>query len=206
MTNHDDISIMTKMRKFAGGKKRQWKKQIKNTLHLDAKSYYRSYIANSTISPLNEQLIRDVLAYHPKSVFEFGCGVGKNLELLKGNVEEHLGIDISAKAVDIATSKNLNVICDDEARLETIKNHDIVFTCSVLDHIKDIDNIVNELKRIAGIAIVIAETNTKVGRFYYPHDYESLGFVKTDYSYVSTQAKEKAIYYIWHYTRDTQLK
>lgn len=201
--NDDDISIITKMRKFAGSKKRQWKKELKNTFHFDAKSYYRSYIANNIVSPLNEKLIQDILSYNPKSVLEFGCGVGKNLELLKGKVDEHLGIDISAKAVEIARKKNLNVMNTDEVSLKTIRNYDIVFTCSVLDHVEDIGNIVNELKRIANLAIVIAETNTKVGRFYYPHDYESLGFVKTDYIYVSNQAKEQATYYIWHYKRNS---
>jgi len=176
---------------------------MKRTLHFDAKNYYRSYVANSVISPLNEKLIQDVLSYNPKSVLEFGCGVGKNLELLKDKVDEHLGIDVSEKAIEIGKKKNLNVIEGDEVALKTLKKHDIVFTCSVLDHIKDIDNLVKELKRIANVAIVIAETNTEVGRFYYPHDYESLGFVKTDYVYVSSQAKEKATYHIWHYKRNS---
>jgi 2-polyprenyl-3-methyl-5-hydroxy-6-metoxy-1,4-benzoquinol methylase len=168
----------------------------------DAKAYYRSYVANNIVSPLNEKLIEDILSFHPKSVLEFGCGVGKNLELLGDKVDEHLGIDISATAVDIARKKNLTVINGDERTLKTIKNHDIVFTCSVLDHIEEIDNIVSEFKRIANLAIVIAETNTKVGRFYYPHDYESLGFVKTGYVYVSNQANEEAPYHIWHYKRN----
>lgn len=206
MNDDENCSILTKIRKFAGHHKRQWKKQVRNTFHFEAKSYYRSYIANSEVSALNEQLVQDILSYNPKSVLEFGCGVGKNLELLKEKVDEHLGIDISAKAVEIARKKNLNVINGDELKLKTIKNHDIVFTCSVLDHIKDIDNIVSELKRAANLAIIIAETNTKVGRFYYPHDYESLGFVKTYYVYISNQAKKEATYYIWHYRQNSQLQ
>lgn len=187
--------LLTKLRRFAGSKKRELKRQISS----DAKDYYRSYIANDSVSPLNEQLVQDILSYNPKSVLEFGCGIGKNLELLKWKVKDHLGIDISEKAVEIAKEKKLNVIWSDEAKLKTISNYDVVFTCSVLDHIEYIDDIVNDLKRISNIAIVIAETNTRVGRFYYPHDYESLGFTRTDYAYTSTLAKEEAVYHIWHY-------
>lgn len=194
----DSDNLYTKIRKFAGSKKREIKRQLSS----DAKEYYRSYVANDRVSPLNEQLIQDVLSYSPKSAFEFGCGVGKNLELLKMKVRDHLGIDISEKAIEIAKRKGLNVICADESRLKTIENYDIVFTCSVLDHIPYIDEIVKDLKSIANIAIVIAETNTLVDRFYYPHDYESLGFVKTDYSYTSTLAKEEAVYHIWHYKKE----
>ena len=175
------------------------RKKFKRQVSPDAKNYYRSYIANDLILPLNERLVQDVLSYNPKSVLEFGCGVGKNLELLKDKVPNHLGIDISVEAIKIARNKGLYVICGDESTLKTTGNHDVVFTCSVLDHIEYIDGIVNHLKRIANIAIVIAETNTNVGRFYYPHDYELLGFVKTDYEYTSTQARKEAVYYIWHY-------
>jgi 2-polyprenyl-3-methyl-5-hydroxy-6-metoxy-1,4-benzoquinol methylase len=199
MDNESNTSVMTRIRKFAGRRKRHWKRKIKRTLHFDAKVYYRSYIANSVISPLNEKLVQDILSYNPKSVLEFGCGVGKNLELIGDKVDEHLGIDISTSAIEIARKKKLIVINGDEDTLKTTKNHDIVFTCSVLDHIEEIDDIVSDFKRIANLAIVIAETNTKVGKFYYPHDYESLGFVKTDYVYVSSQGKEEAYYHIWHY-------
>lgn len=119
--------------------------------------------------------------------------------MLKNKVANHLGIDISAEAVDITTKRGLNAIHGDEKKLKAAGNYDVVFTCSVLDHIEHIEDIVDDLKRIANIAIVIAETNTKIGRFYYPHDYESLGFTKTDYEYVSTQARTEAVYHIWHY-------
>lgn len=189
-------SLFNRMRRFAESKKTKFRLQMSP----DAKSFYRSYIANDLILPLNERLVQDVLSYHPKSVLEFGCGVGKNLALLKDKVPNYLGLDISVEAVDIAKKKGLNVICGDESTLNTLENHDVIFTCSVLDHIEYINDIVYDLKRIANIAIVIAETNTKIGKFYYPHNYESLGFIKTDYEYNSSQARKKAIYYIWHYT------
>ncbi|HEX7031565.1 MAG TPA: class I SAM-dependent methyltransferase [Nitrososphaera sp.] len=193
---NDGDSLFNRMRRFAESKKTKFKLQVSP----NAKTFYRSYIANDLILPLNERLIQDVLSYNPKSVLEFGCGVGKNLALIKDKVPNSLGIDISAEAVELATKKGLNVICGDENILKTIENYDVVFTCSVLDHMEYIDEIVSDLKRIANTAIVIAETNTRVGKFYYPHDYDSLGFVKTDYQYNSTQAKKEAIYYIWHYT------
>lgn len=66
-----------------------------------------------SVSLLNQRLADNILSYNPRSVFEFGCGVGKNLELLKERIPNHLGLDISSKAVDIASKKQLNVICRD---------------------------------------------------------------------------------------------
>lgn len=188
------MGILSKLGSYADGKKRQ----LQRKMSADAKAYYSTYVANDTVSPLNEQLVRDVLSYNPNSIFEFGCGVGKNLHLLRD--KEHLGIDLSAKAIKIASKKGLNVICGDEAALKTIGQFDVVFTCSVLDHIENIDSIIGDLNRIANTAIVIAETNTKLKhRFYYQHDYESFGFVKTAYEYTSMLAVEPAVYHIWHF-------
>jgi len=195
MKDDYNVPLVIKVLRFVDRKKRIWKRKM----HSDAKSYYRSYVANDRVSPLNEQLIHDVLSYNPKSVFEFGCGVGRNLELLKEKVANIMGIDISERAIAIASKKSLNVLLGDETKLQTIKNQDVVFTCSVLDHIKEIDGIIVELKRIANMAIVIAETNSEIGKFYYAHDYESFGFVKTDYVFISNQAKREAIYNIWHF-------
>src|SRR4051794_7480978 len=102
------------------------KSKLRRQTSPDAKSYYRSYVANDLILPLNERLVQDILSYNPKSVLEFGCGVGKNLTLLKNRVTDHLGIDISAKAVEIATKKGLNAICGDESKLTTLGNYDVV--------------------------------------------------------------------------------
>lgn len=196
---NSDGSFLNRLRHYTAKKKTKLMLRVSPT----AKSYYRSYLANDLVLPLNERLIQDVLSYSPKSILEFGCGVGKNLALLKDRVPHHLGIDISAEAIKIATNKGLNAMCSDERTLKALGHYDVVFTCSVLDHIQHIESIISELKRIANVSIVIAETNTKIGRFYYPHDYESLGFDKTDYVYVSNQAKEQATYYIWHYNRNS---
>ena len=175
--------------------------KIKRHLALDSKSYYRTYVSNEVVSPCNEQQVRDIISYNPQSVFEFGCGVGRILGLLKDKVAECYGIDISKKGIEIARKKSLNVDVGDETKLLSLKNYDIAYTSSVLDHIKDIDSIVKELKRIANKAIVIAETNTPVGKFYFSHDYESFGFVNSGYRYVSHNAKMPAVYEIWHWKK-----
>lgn len=176
--------------------------KLKRRLAKDSKSYYKSYVSNEVISPCNEQQVSDILAYNPRSVFEFGCGVGRILGMLKDKVSEHYGIDISEPGVEIARKKGLHVDVGDEAMLQRIQNYDVVLTSSVLDHIADIENIVSELKRIANKAIVIAETNTAVDKFYYPHDYASFGFARSGYKYVSQRAKIPALYEIWHWKKE----
>jgi 2-polyprenyl-3-methyl-5-hydroxy-6-metoxy-1,4-benzoquinol methylase len=171
--------------------------KLKRRLSLNSKRYYRDYIANKRISPCNEQLVQDILSYKPRSVFEFGCNRGKLLQMLKDEVDCY-GIDISEPAVEIARKNGLNVDLGDETMLPSLQKYDIVFTSSVLDHIEHIDEIVREFRRIANMAIIIAETNTPVGKYYYAHDYEALGFAKTGYKYVSHNAKIPALYEIYH--------
>ena len=185
---------------------RRWmlKKLIKR-FAFNAKMYYglSNYIANNRVSPLNKELVKEVLSYNPLVVFEFGCGVGKNLNLLSDKVSV-AGTDVSKAGITAAKLNHQNVWVGDENSLMTMqsKSYDVVFTCSVLVHIKHIDKIIEQFKRIASKAIVIAETDDEVGKFYYAHDYEKYGFIKTGFSYRSTVTG--AIYYIWKFVDRTQ--
>lgn len=174
-----------------------------------AKDYYREYQASNEILRPHYFLADTIMHFKPKSVFEFGCGTGKNLKLLKTrdpflNVE---GIDVSWRNIDYAHRQNNVNFCrlGDEESLKHIesKSIDVIFTCSVLDHIEDINNILEEFGRIAKKAIVLFETNDKSKRypdFYYPHDYVRLGtMTKMNYEYVSNEAPDAdgCTYGIW---------
>lgn len=134
-------------------------------------------------------------------MLDFGCGSGKHLDVLHRANVCTIGIDISMINVIRANAKYELpcLICSDETYLRNLANVDVVFTCSVLDHIKDVDGIIDEFKRICNKSIVLAETNDTPSVFYYPHDYESYGFTKLDFEWKSDG--DGATYYLWKWVR-----
>jgi len=144
------------------------------------KSFYFNYQANDEIAPLDVMMNKYVSNHNPKSVLDFGCGVGKNLRYLLDNNEglTVCGIDMSFVNIIHARAKNRIefLVLGDEYHLCRLREFDVVMTTSVLCHIQDITEIVKEFKRIAKDSIIICETKDIKGEFYYEHDYESFGF------------------------------
>ena len=151
---------------------------------MNPKDYYMNYEADDNISPANELLVLEITRYHPKSVFEFGAGTGKNINLLwKYNPDmSGYGCDLSKINVQKAEQNGVFIEEGDEYLLQYYGNIDVVFTCDVLNHIPNIDFVVSEMKKLCNKSIVIAEP-AKEGDYFYPHDYESYGFVKLDEKY-----------------------
>lgn len=167
--------------------------------HFGPKAFYKKYVADGNVYPLNLELANTIMSFSPSSVFEFGCGVGKNLELLrKKGLQLGFGIDISAEAVKKAKEKGVNAVQGDENYLPKVQPCDVAFTCSVLDHVENIDKIMEQLKRIGLKAVVLMETNDTPAKFYYPHNYESYGFIKTGYAYQSKLPEgDGALYHLY---------
>lgn len=156
---------------------------------MNPKDFYLNYQADSLIDELDTELIHQVLAFEPESVFEMGCGSGKNLKLLKSfdlNIET-FGLDISIINVIQAHLNGVDAVIRGDERHIPLRKFDVVFSCSVLDHIPEIENIIGHFQEIATKAIILAETNSinDPEKFYYAHDYESYGFEKLDYEYLS---------------------
>jgi SAM-dependent methyltransferase len=167
------------------------------------KQVYSKYIADDTLSELSNRLITEITICNPLVVLDFGSGSGKHSNELQKIGIETIGIDISMMNVVRAHSKYdlPAVICADERILKFIHNIDLVFSCSVLDHIEDIGIIIDEFKRMARV-VMLAETRDAPGDFYYPHDYENYGFKKLDYSYVSEPPNgDGATYEIWKWEK-----
>jgi SAM-dependent methyltransferase len=164
---------------------------------MHVKRFYQDYLADNSISPLSEELLLLIKQERPNSVLEFGCGTAKHLKALP-NVPKKLGIDLSLHNLIHANVKNDQnyLALGDEDLLTRLFNFDIVFTCSVLDHIEKIDDIIAEMKRIVNKAIFIAETLDTPGPYYYPHEYEKHGFQKTGFKWVSEKG-DGAVYHIW---------
>lgn len=165
------------------------------------KEYYQTYRADDNLSDLSYELLTKVSAMQPVHVLEFGCGTGKHLDQMNLPGICTIGIDISPMNVYKAIHKyDLPcIICGDETYLRHLVNVDVVFTCSVLDHIQDVTLIVEEFKRICNKAVFLAETNDTPGEYYYPHDYEAMGFEKLPFEWDSTG--DGAKYFIWKWDK-----
>ena len=167
----------------------------------EAKEFYKTYLADDSPSVLSWRLINEIEQCEPVHVLEFGMGTGKNLRLFDHKIVT-AGIDVSFLNVTHAIARNEIPfsILGDETHLRHLCNFDVVFTCSVLDHIEHIDGIIEEFKRIANKGIFLAETNDAPGSYYYPHDYESLGFEKIDFQW-NSQSGDGANYFIWKWIK-----
>lgn len=177
---------------------------------MDAKTFYKRYQADNGIVIFNKRLAEEILKFKPNHVFEFGCGTGKNLTLLQKHRTEMpvSGMDISMINVINSYVKNdiKSVMIGDESYLRHLCNYDIVFTCSVLDHIENIDGIIAEFKRICNTAIVIAECiDHDPSNLYWMHDYESMGFqLITNSEYYS--GDDGRIYKMWQWIKSQNVQ
>lgn len=191
---------------------------------MTSKDFYRNYLADDSLSDLSSRLISEIVKDDPVHALDFGCGTGKHSSLLNELGVYTICLDISFQNVLSAKIKHdlPCVVCADELFLRNIANCDVVFTCSVLDHIQDIDGIIGEFKRIANKSIYLAETNSFSSSHYYQHDYEQYGFKKViDQIEVTSKSSKKrefldgeeffwqsdqstgdgGIYHIWKWTK-----
>lgn len=166
-----------------------------------AKEYYKSYQADDNLSDLSKQLLWLIEKENPNHVFEFGAGTGKHLSYLNQKGICTIGLDISFLNCITAISRHELpfIMRGDETHLRHICNADIVFTCSVLDHIPEVGGIIDEFKRIANKTVFLCETQDEVGQYYYSHDYISFGFDELCFSWKSND--NEAIYKIWTFRK-----
>lgn len=165
------------------------------------KEFYKTYRADDKLSTLSSRLLYEISLFHPVHALEFGMGTGKHLNVLNIDGVATIGIDISPYNVAKAIHKyDLPcAICGDETYLRNLCNLDVVFTCSVLDHIEDITGIIDEFKRIANRAVIIAETVDTPSDYYYSHDFESYGFKALSFQW---KGQDGAVYRIWKWEKE----
>lgn len=178
--------------------------QKKTSGDTDAKKFYRNdYHLQHSKTFINCILYGFIAAQNPKTVFEFGANAGRHLRRLIDYLGvKAKGIDVSPDAVEAAKKmNNLDVELGDENYLVSVKEkYDIVLTVSVLCHILDIGEIVAQLKRI-GKMVIIVETNTLEEKFYYKHDYVSLGFTPV---ISEPSPTNKCLYTLYYFKPDTK--
>ncbi len=163
---------------------------------MTTKEYYKTYQADDKLSDLSRELLSEVMKYDPIHVLDFGCGTGKHLSPLNGAGVCTIGIDVSPMNCMKAIHKyDLPcIICGDETYLRNLANVDVVFTCSVLDHIENVEPVINQLKRISNKAVILAETSDFHVNHYFRHDFKKWDFRKGSFSYVG---EDQATYYVW---------
>lgn len=142
-----------------------------------AKEHYRvQYHPQRAMSQINYQVYQYVESLKGvKTIFEFGCNVGRHLIQFRKRGYRVFGIDINA--TNIFEARFLNELwateLGDEASLEKIPDgaFDLVFTNSVLCHIEEVDEIMNQLSRIAAKHIIMCEAVEKQGKYWWLHEY-----------------------------------
>lgn len=178
------------------------------------KEFYKNYIADDKLDDVDQFLIRGVVAdMQPTSAFEFGCGSGKNLMLLKKHSDtlETCGQDISPMNCINAHLRGVDSVIIGDERHMPMRKFDVCFTVSVLDHIppENIEQVIGNLQAMAIKGVVIAEAILQDSEnFYWNHDYSAWGFQKLDGKFIDRLGIEYGVpdfisqedgnqYFIW---------
>lgn len=167
----------------------------------EAKEYWKSHhMQSARLLPRGEgqdhryELAEEVLKFSPNTVLEFGCNSGRNLAAIykieaaikNEGIPSLTGVDMCEQAVKMAIPKHpyINYIISDEKWLENQKEqYDVVFTCSVLDHIPDWKPVYDHLKRLARKALIIYEPILEKNGIVLEGDAEELGVKAAAYTY-----------------------
>lgn len=144
-----------------------------------ARNRYKVYRPGVPKTEMKDLFFQEIGGF--KSVFEFGCATGKNLEDIlqlypKMTVS---GIDVNSKEVGKGQRAGRKYIAvADETHLETMADNsfELAFTSSVICHIPDAAATIEHLKRIASKKVVLIETKELHNEYYFAHDYEAHGF------------------------------
>jgi len=153
----------------------------------EQQEYYRKFNNGDKEYEIHEVWLKYINPY-VHTAYEFGCGTGHNMVHLEEMGIKTFGSDLSEVAVPLAYRKGLDVVCENESILDHLKNFDLVYTLSVLNHIEDIEWIMKEISRIADIQRIFIESPVipdNAHEFWYVHDYESYGLKKIDYEWES---------------------
>ena len=121
------------------------------------------------------QLMKHILKKEPKTILDFGCGIGSNIPYLHSYFKNAklYGCDVSVESIEIA--KNKYEYCDFKTvdninDLQCYKNIDCIFISTVLHHIPreehktwldGLYNILTDVSNSDGGTIIIFEHNMK---------------------------------------------
>lgn len=141
-----------------------WRKRFRALTEEEWKQVYDkawSHRGNDCVEETDVQMILAALE-NPGSVLEVGCGAGTLAINLAGQGFDVTGLDVSGEALRIArgrASESGLEVKWKEGFAEHIpfgdKSFDYVTCCHTLEHVKDLDKAVNELKRVARKKVIV---------------------------------------------------
>jgi len=169
------------------------------------KKYYIENNIDPKAFPMNHKIASLIASEKPGFVMEFGCNNAVNLKIIKSMRPKCIvaGVDINtqsiAKAV-VNVQGNFAVGDEDALKYVEKKSYDVVFTCSVLDHMPYVLDVIRQFKRIAKQSIFVCETQEVLSKYYFAHNYKSMGFKKIhSMKSVGDSLGNNALYEIWKY-------
>ena len=156
---------------------------------MSQKEHYRNFNNGDAEGEVHTSWLKYINPY-VQTAYEFGCGTGHNMVHLENKGIKTFGSDLSEPATKIGIDRGLHIVKEDESILMTLrsKSFDLVYTLSVLNHIKYIDWIMEELSRITHMQRIFIESPVipdNAHEFWYEHDYESYGLKKMAYKWES---------------------
>jgi len=161
-----------------------------------SKEFYQSYNNGHIIYGCCKELMRVIGSV--ARVLEFGCGTGKNLNIVVADYR--CGVDISAVALEDGRRyyEGIHYVLGSEEYLGMLadSDFDVSFTLSVLNHIEVVGGIVEQLKRVSG-RVYLMESQDKWHEFCWVHDYIGMGFVETGYEWRSPMSGALYKLYSW---------
>lgn len=165
---------------------------------MNAKEHYATrYHLQRATTPDNHWLYGYIAHMGVRSVFEFGCNMGRHLERLRAQGCEVAGMDINPRAVEAAKLVHgLEAMEGDEYDMRELPDnaYDLAFTVSVLSHMERPAEAIAQLRRIARFHVIMVETRSRTDaqNFWWSHDYPG----EVVHSYYALQVN--AVYQIWH--------
>lgn len=164
--------------------------------HESAKTYWSEYDIKSWYQqdkPWAQMITNLVRTLKPRSVLEFGCNVGRNLQAIHQALPDVqlVGLDVNEKAVRLGRDRTgLDLRVGDESTLRQFQEgeFDLVFTVSVLDHIVEVQPACEALAHCAARHLYCLEVTLPVEGKVTRHFDHAQGEIRS-----STEAS-----YSWH--------
>jgi len=102
-----------------------------------------------------------------KTVLDYGCGSGIFLESISDEIKKGFGIDLDIEIANkIITSKKISLTqIKKESEIEQFSNIDIITSFDVLEHVTDLDYLVNGFNKIlspSGLLIISGPTENSI--------------------------------------------
>ena len=131
--------------------------EIRNTVFRDTTTYYHS-MPDEMVA---RQLIRFVIKNAGTSIFDLGCATGNYATAFSNRGYVVKGGDVNSQYVEIAKSRGVDAVIIEGKVPFPDKSFDTVICFEVIEHVADIDALLNEAKRLARKNVLLTTPNSE---------------------------------------------